>query len=319
MKLIDRRSKIAKVFMSNGIYTVTDTMLNRYDIKGDISVIDDFTDIYERHSVIYVSKGERFYYLDQDDNKLFLLITVEANFIEPIDNRQTIVCKGSEDEVLQLYDGSVLIWSIPYSFAYFNLLDKNVLLLRDSFNTKQLIRIDLVTTKRIWHYTLPDGFKIFGSVQAIDDILFFSCTDANVSNSKIIGLSVKTGEMLWEFDNLVDFQIDYKHKLLRGYGGRYYQVIDPFEGKLLVNKDLKEYWDSGISPFAPNNTITDDKLWFVSGRGENAKFGALDLNTSEIDFIQDFPLEEDAQFDKPVYHEGKLYLRDSNNVLYVLE
>ncbi|MFV0178537.1 hypothetical protein OBK28_03010 [Empedobacter falsenii] len=92
-----------------------------------------------------------------------------------------------------------------------------------------------------------------------------------------------------------------------------------FEGKLLVNKDLKELWDQGIDPDAVRNTITEDKLLFVSGRGENTKFGAINLATSEIDFVQSFPLENDGQLDKPVFHEGKLYLHDSNNVLYVLE
>lgn len=183
----------------------------------------------------------------------------------------------------------------------------------------KIANINLETTETLWHYTLPEGFKIFGSVQAIDSILFFSCVDANLRNSKLISLKEKTGEVLWELENLIDFQIDYKHKLLRGYQGAYYQVIDPFAGQLLVNKNLKELWDKGIDPDAVRNTITEDKLWFVSGRGKNTKFGAIDLETSEIDFIQDFPLENDGQLDKPVFHQNKFYLRDTNNVLYVLE
>ncbi|MFV0153814.1 hypothetical protein OBJ97_11375 [Empedobacter falsenii] len=178
---------------------------------------------------------------------------------------------------------------------------------------------DIITDTFLWHHTLPEGFKIFGSVQMIDNVLFFSCTDVNLRNSKLIVLEIETGKVLWEFENLIDFQIDHKNKLLRGYQGAYYQVINPFEGKLLDNKDLKELWDQGIDPDAVRNTITEDKLLFVSGRGENTKFGAINLATSEIDFVQSFPLENDGQLDKPVFHEGKLYLHDSNNVLYVLE
>lgn len=190
----------------------------------------------------------------------------------------------------------------------------------NGFNRKEIFFYNhILTDIFLWHYSLPEGFKIFGSVEMIDDVLFFSCVDANLRNSKLIGLEIETGKILWEFENLVDFQVDFKHKLLRGYGGAYYQVIDPFKGKILVNKDLKEFWDKGIDPTASNNTITDDRLWFVSGRGENTKFGAIDLETSEIDFIQDFPLENDGQLDKPVFHQNKLYLRDTNNVLYVLE
>jgi outer membrane protein assembly factor BamB len=178
---------------------------------------------------------------------------------------------------------------------------------------------DSYENEKLWSYHLPEGFKIFGSVQVIDDVLFFSCTDNHLNNSQTIGLEISTGKQLWAIKNTVDFQVDIDNKLLRGYGGRYYQVLDPNKGELVINKDMKEYYDEGISPYALNNTITQDRLWFISGRGERVKFGAINLETSEIAFIEDFPLDNNGQLNKPVYHEGKLYLLDSNNVLHILE
>nr|WP_317632140.1 hypothetical protein [uncultured Flavobacterium sp.] len=119
-------------------------------------------------------------------------------------------------------------------FFYGRYLNSKYRITFNGFNRTEIFFYnDILSDKYLWHYTLPEGFKIFGSVQAIDNVLFFSCTDAYVRNSKLIVLEIETGKILWEFENLIDFQIDHKNKLLRGYQGAYYQVIDPFEGKLL--------------------------------------------------------------------------------------
>lgn len=239
-----------------------------------------------------------------------------SSYIEPIKNYYLIFNRISRKEKnYRLVDKEKnVIWLDDKNWGYKILQDFIFL-----FEESKISHVNLHTSKELWHYTLPEGFKIFGSVQMIDNVLFFRCTDSNLDNSKNIGLNIHTGEVLWEIENTVYFQIDHKNKLLRGYQGAYYQVVDPFSGKLLVNNYLKENWDKGIFPSSQNNTITEDKLLFVSGRGENTKFGAINLATSEIDFIQDFPLENDGQLDKPVFHQNKLYLRDTNNVLYVLE
>src|SRR5690606_8422117 len=80
----------------------------------------------------------------------------------------------------------------------------------NGFNRREIFFYnDIFSDNFLWHYSLPKGFKIFGSVQAIDDVLFFSCTDANLRNSKLICLEIESGKVLWEFENLVDFQVDY--------------------------------------------------------------------------------------------------------------
>ena len=239
-----------------------------------------------------------------------------SSYIEPIEDYYLVFNRISRKEKnYRLVDREQkTIWLDDRNWGY-KIINNFIFLLEEH----KIYNINIQTGIPCWQYTLPEGFKIFGSVQAIGDVLFFRITDKNLDNSKNVGLRIESGEVLWEIDDTTYFQIDYKKKLLRGYSGAYYQVMDPFEGKLLVNKYFKDNWDKGIYPSSHNNTITDDKLWFVSGRGENAKFGAIDLQTSEVDFIQDFPLENDGQLEKPVYHEGQLYLHDSNNVLYVLE
>ena len=80
----------------------------------------------------------------------------------------------------------------------------------------------------------------------IDNVLFFRTTDSNLDHSKNIGLNVTTVEVVWELENTMHFQIDYKNKVLRGYSGAYYQVVDPFTGTLLVNTFFEEKWNLSL-------------------------------------------------------------------------
>lgn len=295
-----KNDKIKGVYVSDDYYLFTN-LQTVYRYRQ--STLEVYIENYEDFVVINTDCNDLRQNLSDENKILLFYLSSDDIAIYDLNSRKTIETISFDKDIsVYVENGVVVTEGKSYTV-------KNII----SYWTLKNIDVPL------WKHTLPEGFKIFGSVQAIDDVLFFSCTDANLPNSKLVGLEIETGKVLWEFENVIDFQIDHKNKLLRGYQGAYYQVIDPFEGKLLINKDLKELWDKGIDPDAVRNTIIDDKLWFVSGRGENAKFGAINLETSEIDFIQDFPLENDGQLDKPVYHKGKLYLLDSNNVLHILE
>ncbi len=179
--------------------------------------------------------------------------------------------------------------------------------------------------KKMWHFQLPEGFKIFSKIQPVQNILFFKATKGEFFDyQNTYGLDIKTGKILWESNYpkdkaIVAFNINPHDNLCYGYGGNHYQVFNPITGKILIDKDMSSYYKQGIDPDIYRNAIYDHKLWFVSGRGDNAKFGSIDLKTHKLDFLQDFPLEKDGQFDKPVCHKGKLYLRDDNKVLHIFE
>ncbi|MGQ1935698.1 hypothetical protein ACT4RV_07345, partial [Ornithobacterium rhinotracheale] len=92
----------------------------------------------------------------------------------------------------------------------------------------------------------------------------------------------------------------------------------PKTGKLIFKKEIEDIEKYDLEPYI--NAIYDDKLWFVSGRGLQTKFGYINIQTQQIELLQDFPQEEDEFFDAPIYHDGKLYLRGKHfNNLYVLE
>ena len=52
---------------------------------------------------------------------------------------------------------------------------------------------------------------------------------------------------------------------------------------------------------------------------KSAKFGYINLANNELEFLQDFPQEDDEMFEV-VYFQKKLYLRGVyNNILHIFE
>lgn len=209
---------------------------------------------------------------------------------------------------------------------YYIVDNGNILLERDAIKTRSFSKINIENGGNEWHFTLPEGFTIFGKIQVVKDVLFFKAFKNDGDYNKQYGLDIKNGKILWELNfevpynkNNIAFNLNTDNNLSYGYGGNLYQVFDPIKGKVLVEKDMSKYYEQGIDPNVHRNTISEEKLWFVGGRGESAKFGVLNIKTHEIEFVQDYPLEKDGQFDKPVYHKDKLYLRERNDILHIFE
>ncbi len=188
----------------------------------------------------------------------------------------------------------------------------------------QILLYDLDDNIILWHYQLPEGFKIFGSVQAIDDVLFFIAYKDN-HYQLVTGLDIETGTVLYQNQ----YEVTNERKFISAhaynpldklfYGlGDVYQIFNPKTGEIVLEKTVEECESKVIRPYV--NSIYENKLWFISGKYEDVKFGCLDLDTQEVEFIQDFPQENDEMFEAPIYHENKLYLKGIHyNQLYVFE
>ena len=135
-----------------------------------------------------------------------------------------------------------------------------------------------------------------------------------------MGLDLKTGEVLWQLlfkipykEQLLATTLHKENKLCYGYLGNLYQIFNPILGKIVFEKEMNEK----INPYT--NAIYDNKLWFVSGKYEECKFGYINLANNELELLQDFPQEDDETFEI-VYHQKKLYLRGKYyNNLYIFE
>lgn len=179
---------------------------------------------------------------------------------------------------------------------------------------------DLLLESEKWQYTFPDGFTIFKSPQMVDNTLFFEGYKNTNEFHIVVGLDINTGKTIWEYlfqipykENIIATTLNVTNNLCYGFWDKKFQIFNPISGGIVEEKIISEH----INPYC--NDIYDNKLWFVSGKYEECKFGYINLANNKLELLQDFPQENDEMFEV-VYNQKKLYLRGNYyNNLYIFE
>ncbi|ATA70696.1 hypothetical protein [Capnocytophaga sputigena] len=320
MIFLSKEESISEIYSTkDSIYFAKEDVLLDINLK---SITNLFKSTYIVDGILYSNTPKELYFFDFQNQKFdsILKLSEETSFFEVININNVIACIEEEDEKLVMYNNRKQKWKIPYAPAYYNLLSENVFLLRNNYKTSQITNIDLEIVKPLWQYTLPEGFTIFKQPQIIDNVLFFDSFKNGNEENFVVGLDLKTGEVLWQLlfkipykEQLLATTLHKENKLCYGYLGNLYQIFNPILGKIVFEKEMNEK----INPYT--NAIYDNKLWFVSGKYEECKFGYINLANNELELLQDFPQEDDETFEI-VYHQKKLYLRGKYyNNLYIFE
>ena len=320
MIFLSKEESISEIYSTkDSIYFAKEDVLLDINLK---SITNLFKSTYIVDGILYSNTPKELYFFDFQNQKFdsILKLSEETSFFEVININNVIACIEEEDEKLVMYNNRKQKWKIPYAPAYYNLLSENVFLLRNNYKTSQITNIDLEIVKPLWQYTLPEGFTIFKQPQIIDNVLFFDSFKNGNEENFVVGLDLKTGEVLWQLlfkipykEQLLATTLHKENKLCYGYLGNLYQIFNPISGKIVFEKEINEK----INPYT--NAIYDNKLWFVSGKYEECKFGYINLANNELELLQDFPQEDDETFEI-VYHQKKLYLRGKYyNNLYIFE
>ena len=320
MIFLSKEESISEIYSTkDSIYFAKEDVLLDINLK---SITNLFKSTYIVDGILYSNTPKELYFFDFQNQKFdsILKLSEETSFFEVININNVIACIEEEDEKLVMYNNRKQKWKIPYAPAYYNLLSENVFLLRNNYKTSQITNIDLEIVKPLWQYTLPEGFTIFKQPQIVDDVLFFDSFKNINEENFIVGLDIKTGEVLWQLlfkipykEQLLATTLHKENKLCYGYLGNLYQIFNPISGKIVLEKEMNE----NINPYT--NAIYDNKLWFISGKYEECKFGYINLANNELELLQDFPQEDDETFEI-VYHQKKLYLREKYyNNLYIFE
>ena len=320
MIFLSKEESISEIYSTkDSIYFAKEDVLLDINLK---SITNLFKSTYIVDGILYSNTPKELYFFDFQNQKFdsILKLSEETSFFEVININNVIACIEEEDEKLVMYNNRKQKWKIPYAPAYYNLLSENVFLLRNNYKTSQITNIDLEIVKPLWQYTLPEGFSIFKQPQIVDNVLFFDSFKNENEENFVVGLDIKTGEVLWQLlfkipykEQLLATTLHKENKLCYGYLGNLYQIFNPISGKIVLEKEMNE----NINPYT--NAIYDNKLWFISGKYEECKFGYINLANNELELLQDFPQEDDETFEI-VYHQKKLYLRGKYyNNLYIFE
>lgn len=320
MIFLSKEESISEIYSTkDSIYFAKEDVLLDINLK---SITNLFKSTYIVDGILYSNTPKELYFFDFQNQKFdsILKLSEETSFFEVININNVIACIEEEDEKLVMYNNRKQKWKIPYAPAYYNLLSENVFLLRNNYKTSQITNIDLEIVKPLWQYTLPEGFTIFKQPQIVDNVLFFDSFKNGNEENFVVGLDIKIGEVLWQLlfkipykEQLLATTLHKENKLCYGYLGNLYQIFNPISGKIVLEKEINE----NINPYT--NAIYDNKLWFVSGKYEECKFGYINLANNELELLQDFS-QEDYETFEIVYHQKKLYLRGKYyNNLYIFE
>ncbi|MFA0961869.1 PQQ-binding-like beta-propeller repeat protein [Roseivirga sp. BDSF3-8] len=289
---------------------------------------------FEKSFILNVKAEAIFVYLDDSINnldpiKLDLDQVWKAKFGRPAildknhiyeqvyERKNKIVQLGVYDR----YDGKEL-WKEDFHGHRFARNIKGRLFITD-INFTYLICLNPETGKESWTYSFPEGEKVTGNIFLYEGVLVIPSMAGQAPDNKdyLCGINVESGELLWKRNGSFQYyQLVESSGLLYGFAHGLYEVTDIKSGEKLVHKKLID--DLWVSQHM--NSIGDGGLYFVGGTHTNmgmfiSKFGKINIEKHEIEFIQELDVVEGVKADLPIYHKGKLYIKDSFNALHVYE
>lgn len=186
--------------------------------------------------------------------------------------------------------------------------------------------VDISLQRAFWTYTFPEGEKAQGDIYLHENVLIVPSIAGQMPNNKnyLQGIDINTGKEIWKNEGyFLHLQQDLQTGLLYGFAGEKYQVIDPITGNQLVDKEfagLKE--ENRLLVTTSMNRLYGDGLYFISDYVENhydCQFGKINTESHEIEFIQKLDVAEGVKADPPIYHKGKIYIKDNLDTLHIYE
>ena len=302
---------------------VIDLHGNGFNITINVNLNDYYPSIRCVNDLIFVQFGiQGCIYVYTNSGKLMKEIQGDFYFTNSIYNDNSLFFRGESKHgriayCLNLSDFSVReIVSLEWPFYY---KDGIGLYIKKKWDvTEELVNaVDFETQK--------EKFKLY--LTEYTEGIFHLCKSILIialKNRNLIGFSAITGEKLWELEDCFNYyNLDEATGLLYGYGGERFEIIDAVKGEKVFQKQFEGSMDKyKIFVSQHMSTLYGDGLYFTSNM-QQIKFGKVNIYTHEIEFVQDLMEDKErvgrANAGKPIYHNGRLYILDTMNVLHVFE
>lgn len=233
-----------------------------------------------------------------------------SNYIENNYNRSSRVVQ------ITLYDGTsdVKLWERNYKNRRSWLGQGPHLFVIDLLNE----HIDFIDENTgIVQKTLNfENPKMCRFVYYYDNILIVSLKIKPLEEYHLLGLDASTGEEKWRIEHANFMYIqDPETGYLYDIGGKRFNVINPLEGKVIYQCDMtSENEKFGVIP--EWGILGKDGIYFMDNF-PRSKVGFINFNTHKIDFVLDVEFDAGIKIMKMLYHNGRLYILDTNETLHI--
>ena len=238
--------------------------------------------------------------------------------------KRTDIRREYEFSLVNLRNG-IIKWSDKSMIRYFS-KDDNQFLFTD-FLGEIYKKRSVENGDTIWTLDFSEN-KINGNVLLIKNVLVFPTTTQD-----LLGIEIDTGKELWRLFNcnLYHQQQPETNYLVglssNSFGDNFYQVIDPINGKILVDKKFDNFYYETQPTLA---CITETHYYFISnviGDGTGTKserqthLGCINLQSHEIEWIEQIGSTSDrrSSYQKPEINGNKIYLLDGEKTLNIYE
>ena len=150
-----------------------------------------------------------------------------------------------------------------------------------------------------------------------EDTLIVSLQIRPLEEYILLGLDAMTGEEKWRIDDARYLYIqDIEQGYLYGIGGNLFQVIDVQHGKMLVYERLSSEIEK-YKVFPDRQGCLSPKGLYFKSNHPDCKLGLINIQTHKIEFVIDLNLPKGVKVTEMSYHNGRLYVQDTNDTLHI--
>lgn len=190
----------------------------------------------------------------------------------------------------------------------------------------------LLERKTYWEYQCKDGEQAISRWYVWGGYLLFCTHKSGYFNGNLMMIKLDSGEIAWQIPiNYTDLNFDEKQGIFvslwaSDVNGKNFQIIDLNKREVESGEVVTDYSLENVNVHWQLQSFADRKLYFVDNLAyfnisadKSPKFGRFDLDTKQIDFLQELPEAAGSQISQTIYCDGNLYLRTTINELFIFE
>ena len=132
----------------------------------------------------------------------------------------------------------------------------------------------------------------------------------------LLGLDAMTGEEKWRLKSANNLYIqDSGSGYLYDIGGKQFNIIDPNEGKVLYKGNMSD--ENKKFNVCPECGILGENGIYFKDNFPHSRIGLINIQTHKIEFVIDLNLPKGVKVTSMSYHNGRLYVKDTNDTLHI--
>ena len=230
---------------------------------------------------------------------------MENNYMRPSKSVCITLFEGDSDKK---------VWERTYSNRrHWDSRGKYLYVTDLSFKYIDFIDVHTGEVRNTLHFENP---PISRFIYSWGDTLIVSLEIKPLEEYILLGLDAMTGEEKWRLKSANNLYIqDSGSGYLYDIGGKQFNIIDPNEGKVLYKGNMSD--ENKKFNVCPECGILGENGIYFKDNFPHSRIGLINIQTHKIEFVIDLNLPKGVKVTSMSYHNGRLYVKDTNDTLHI--